>query len=427
MFNSFLYFNCINVTSNIFCMDNVDNIEHNNQPVFHKIDKYISKAKDGLFTKIINKTLNHNNNNSLLTEFNALGNNNVNQNYLGNNNVNLNYLGNNKQSKFAKVKSNVVCRLITKFMPSIRVLKTFNYNKSIQKRINLSIDDYIDISSDIVVASFDRNLFINKGVRQILESRFRNNEHRLVIDTVEEPNKVIVICCYGKRLVDPRLPKCLAYYLYEAEEIGIVSKKPPVVLKNLFSGAHNVKYINMQELNAEYVKDITGMFENCVNLEQLDLSKFKINNLEKMSNLFYGCTSLETLDIPYLNTTSVKDMSNVFYECSNLKHLRFNFNTENVIDMVNMFYGCRNLKYLDLSEFYCPNLRNISGMFVDCSDLEDLDIRRFSSLEIIYANETFKNCKSLENVYVNQAFSLDHIVYKKEILDYNYGVNFIAI
>ena len=136
-----------------------------------------------------------------------------------------------------------------------------------------------------------------------------------------------------------------------------------------------VSVTGVENLNTEYVTDMSQMFSNCTALKTLDLSGFNTSSVQLMSMMFSGCTSLEFLALTGFNTENVLVMSNMFEECSSLTSLSLNwFVTDNVYNMDYMFYGCSSLEYIGVSEGW--NTDNViygDMMFEECSSLEGED------------------------------------------------------
>ena len=98
----------------------------------------------------------------------------------------------------------------------------------------------------------------------------------------------------------------------------------------------------LENLNTQYVTDMSRMFGSCSSLTTLDVSNFKTENVTRMDYIFDGCSSLTTLDVSNFNTEKVTNMSSMFTFCSNLQtiYVGDNWTTKNVTESEIMFADC---------------------------------------------------------------------------------------
>lgn len=184
---------------------------------------------------------------------------------------------------------------------------------------------------------------------------------------------------------------------------------------NWFYGCTNLTNIEgIENLNTSYVKNMSGMFDQCSNLETLDLSHFNTENVENMIDMFNGCTKLHDLNISSFNTKNVTNMSEMFYGCSSLDSLDLShFNTRYVRkDGMNyMFNGCSSLSSLDVSNFTTdkPSMQ-LDGLFKGCSSLQTLDLSSFSTGGASSVTDMFDGCSALRTIYVSEDFIIPYRV-----------------
>lgn len=184
---------------------------------------------------------------------------------------------------------------------------------------------------------------------------------------------------------------------------------------NWFYGCTNLTNIEgIENLNTSYVKNMSGMFDQCSNLETLDLSHFNTENVVNMSNMFNGCTKLHKLNISSFNTENVTNMYGMFYGCSSLETLDLShFNTRYVRkDGMNyMFNGCSSLSSLDVSNFITDkNSMQLDGLFQGCSSLQTLDLSSFDTRGAGSVNYLFDGCSALRTIYVSEDFIIPYRV-----------------
>lgn len=183
---------------------------------------------------------------------------------------------------------------------------------------------------------------------------------------------------------------------------------------NWFYGCTNLTNIEgIENLNTSYVKNMSGMFDQCSNLETLDLSHFNTEKVENMSNMFNGCTKLHDLNISSFNTEKVTSMNQMFGGCSSLDSLDLShFNTRYVRkDGMNyMFNGCSNLSSLDVSNFTTDKPRmQLDGLFKGCSSLQTLDLSSFSTGGASSVTDMFDGCSALRTIYVSDLFKFNGV------------------
>ena len=258
-------------------------------------------------------------------------------------------ISNNKQTKnFDNLKSDFFLIKLFDIIKKNKSLQIMKYNKKLQKRLNISINDYKEYSKIEIELTLDDNKygkFINISDK---EKEF----YHIYFDNSNEEIK--------------------RNYLEENEKVKIIKIKIDYQIKSfngLFSWCENIKSIFFKQFYRNNVTDMSGMFYRCYSLKELNLSNFNTNNVTDMNHMFCLCIELKELKLSNFNTNNVTDMSHMFSDCSSLKKLNLSsFNTNNVTDMRCMFYGCSSLKELNLSNFNINNVIKKSFMFVGCSD-----------------------------------------------------------
>lgn len=100
-----------------------------------------------------------------------------------------------------------------------------------------------------------------------------------------------------------------------------------------------------ENLNTDYVTDMSSMFYDCSDLISLDLSNFNTSKVKNMWCMFYRCWHLPSLDLSSFNTSNVTSMSAMFEYCYQLQYIIVGdgWSTESITYSSNMFYGCLDL------------------------------------------------------------------------------------
>ena len=241
----------------------------------------------------------------------------------------------NANNKLRDLKSNFILKILFSYIPKNISLGTIKYNKYIQKRMNININDYktySEIYSSIKIEIIPKidgyfNQFIN----------IKNEDEKY-------------------------------YHIYFNN-----NKKDEIKRTNL---KEDDKISKINIIIDYQVKSFSELFMDCNCIESINFKTFNRNNIINMKSIFCGCSFLKELNFTNFKTDSVIDMSSMFEGCSSLKELNLsNFNTNNVTNMSYMFNGCSLLKELNLSNFNTNNVTNMNHMFNGCSNELKLKIQ----------------------------------------------------
>ena len=159
-------------------------------------------------------------------------------------------------------------------MSERKSLETIRYNKSIQKRMHISINHYKTFSE--TKTSIELDIIPMKG------------EYGKFINIKEEDKRNIHIYFNdnrNKEIENTSLDKD-----YNVSKISII--------------------IDYQ------IKSFSELFYYCECIESIKFKKFYRNNITNMSDMFFGCSSLKELNLNNFNTNNVTNMSGMFSKCS---------------------------------------------------------------------------------------------------------------
>ena len=273
-----------------------------------------------------------------------------------------------------------------KYLSRKKSLSLIYHNKSLQKKLNISILDYKKYFNQIEVELVliplekykeEKNIFLNllnnkKDYYHIYFNKITNEIKRRY---VKNNNKVFKI----KIIID--------------EEIDS--------LKELFFSCDCIKEINFIKFNRKNITNMISMFEECSSLEKLIINKFKTDNVNNIKSMFRGCCLLKELDLSSFNTSKVENMQSLFYECSQLETLNIsNFDTSNAKNLSYMFFGCKSLKDLNINNFNTCRAKDMTAMFYECSSLQNLNIK-FNVEYYTNLSFMFYGCSSLINLDIS--------------------------
>ncbi len=186
------------------------------------------------------------------------------------------------KNKLINIKSHYFLRKIFEHIPKKIMLGVINYNKTLQQRLNININDYKDYSE---------------------------NYSSIEIEIVPIKNK------FGK-FIDIYHVVDKYFHIYFNNNKTEETKKETFLDKN-----HQISKINI--IIDYQINSFNRLFKDCYNIESIHFKRFNRNNITDMSFMFFRCSSLKELKFSNSNTVNVTNMSHMFYECSSLKELIF--------------------------------------------------------------------------------------------------------
>ena len=299
-----------------------------------------------------------------------------------------------------QLKSQLVWKIILeKLNDRSRHMKLLKYNKTLQKKFGLSLNDYknyIQLKIELIPIESSnlkrqKNFFINsKAIKNNYTAYINDNKKLLNRDyfTVEDKVSKINLMLHdiGDSLKD----------LFNIQQYGS------------FAGCDCIKEIKFIMFNKKNIKDMSFMFHGCTKVTNIEFSEFHSKNVKNMSYMFYGCSSLVNLDLSKLDTENVTNMFCMFSKCSSLKELDFSkFNTINVVNMGNMFENCKELKKLKNFNLKTDNTTNMSSMFEGCNSLTYINVSNFVTIKVYIFDYMFKKCSNLSYLDIS-GFTFDN-------------------
>ena len=220
----------------------------------------------------------------------------------------------NINNSFEILKSNVILKKIFNHMNQNKLLKIVKYNKNLQERLNLNINDYDDLA------------------KIEIEIKPDDNKYGEFINIPDEETKYFHIYFHNS---NKEIKKNKLKYYEKVNSIKIIIDYQIKSFKELFSNCECISSIIFKKFYRNNITDMSYMFSGCSSLKELNLSNFNTKNVIYMNRMLYDCSSLKELNLSNFNTNNVTDMNCMFYRCSSLKELNLSkFNTNNVTDMV---------------------------------------------------------------------------------------------
>ena len=287
-----------------------------------------------------------------------------------------------KQDKILNCLVNVKNKnILKKIFNNLQKKKSFeiiNYNKKLQNRLDLNIDDY-------------------KYLNELL--------YPVEIEVIPSQNK------FGNfiNIVNKEEKSYFHFTIY------LNNNTKEKIQRNFITKDDKIKKIRISIENS--LKTFNDLFYLCDCIESINFTRFNRNDIKNMKYMFYGCSSLKEINLSKIKTDNVTNMSGMFAECKSIKNLNLSsFNTYKVTSMKYMFFNCISLEELNISSLRILNVSDMSYMFYNCSKLKQLDTSNFYSYVKVDTNSMFDGCsKELKNKQKVQEFFIP-ILYK----NYNY-------
>jgi len=251
-------------------------------------------------------------------------------------------------------------------------LKIIKYNKDIQQRLDITLNNYkkySEIEIEIIPCKEKCGKFIN------IKYKYQQYYHIFFDNNKEEIKRY-------KLIKDDKVEKITIIIDYKVKS-----------LEKLFDKCDCIKSIYFKNFTRNNINNMSSMFSSCSSLQEINLSNFNTDNVIKMNLMFSFCSSIKEIDLSKLNTSNVTEMRSMFFGCSSLKEINLsNFDTRNLTDIRGMFFGCFSLEKINLSNFNTNKVINMKGMFLNCSSLKELNISNFNFDNVIDMNQMFLGC-----------------------------------
>ena len=279
---------------------------------------------------------------------------------------------------FVDLKSNYILKIVFCLMKEGKKLKIIKFNKKLQKKLSLTINDYKEYSKNIspieieltpVENKYGKFISISDKEKEFFHIYFNNSKKEIKRSSLEKNEKVKKI----KIKIDHQI-ESFSFLFAHSECINSIKfikfiRNNITDMSNMFSQCKTIKKIDFTSFNSINVINMKSMFSGCSSLKILDLTSFNTQNVTDMSWMFDGCHSLKQLNLTSFNTDNVTNMSNMFGQCRGLTKLNLsNFKTDKVTSMKYMFSLCFGLSELNISNFIIKEGTDVEGMFLGCPD-----------------------------------------------------------
>ena len=204
---------------------------------------------------------------------------------------------NNKENESAKpnpilenIKSKYILSKIFDFISKKKKLEIVRYNKKIQNRMNLSVQNYKEYSETFTPIEIE------------------------IIPTKDE---------YGE-FININKDDRLYYHIYFNDNKEEIKNKYEINKKD--------KITKIKIIIDYQIKSFNSLFKWCECIESINFKKFYRNNITDMSFMFSGCSSLKELNLNNFNTNNVINMYSMFWGCSDDLKRKIKSENKNIKD-----------------------------------------------------------------------------------------------
>ena len=271
---------------------------------------------------------------------------------------------------------------IFEIIPKNITFRIINYNKKLQKILNINIKDFIEIYEiygptriEIIPIKNNYGKFIN--VKEVEKKYF----HIYFNDNKEETKN--------------------KYYINEEDKITKIKIKiehKVKTLSKLFNGCKCIESIDFKKY-CRKKGNFKEIFSFSSSLKELSLSDFYNNEFTDMFETFKECSSLQKINFNNFYNNKANNIFSTFQGCPLLKEVNAsNFYNNEISNIFSIFRTCPSLKKVNASNFYHNEVNNMYSTFEECSSLEEVNLSNFYNNKLSKMFSTFKGCSSLKKV-----------------------------
>jgi surface protein len=204
----------------------------------------------------------------------------------------------NSNNKLKELKSDFFLRILFKIIPKKKALGAIKYNKYLQKRINININNYKVYSEEYSSVE--------------IEIIPKENEYKSPFINFTEDRKYFHIYFNDDKTEELRRANLIAND--KVSKINIIIDHQVKSFYKLFNSCKGIISINFKYFFRNNITNMSYMFNECSSLKELNLTNFNTINVTKMDYMFHGCSSLNVINLTNFNTNNVTDMNNMFFD-----------------------------------------------------------------------------------------------------------------
>ena len=294
------------------------------------------------------------------------------------------------------IKSNFFIPRIFDFMGKNVTFKIVNYNKRLQKKLKISMKDFIEIYEiyaptkiEIIPIKnrYGKFINVNKNDKEYYHIYFNDNneeiKNKYSIDEEDKVDKIKIIIDYKAKSLRYLFERCNCI---ESIDFKKYCRKKCYV-ERIFSGCSSLKELTLSNFYNNEIENMCCFFDELPSVEKINLSNFYNNKADNMNSTFDGCISLKELNATNFYNNEAENMNSTFDGCISLEKINLsNFFNNKGDNMNSTFNRCSSLK--ELNFINCKNNKtDLFSSFTGCS--KDLKINNIS-LNMYNGNLTLK-------------------------------------
>ena len=264
--------------------------------------------------------------------------------------------------------------------------KIVKFNKKLQKKINININDY-------------KNFYEIYASTKVEIIPIKDKYGKFI--NVKEDDKMYFHIYFNDRKEEIKNK----YSINEKDEvtkIKIIIDYKVNSLSGLFDGCNCIESIDYKKY-CRKKEPIGRIFRGCLTLKELTLSNFYNNEIKGMCSTFHDFPSLQKINLSNFYNNKAYNMNSTFWKCPLLKEININNFYNNYAENMNStFWELKAFKELNASNFYNNEGDNMNSTFRGCPSLQKINISNFVNNKGDNMNSTFNNCSSLKELNISK-------------------------
>ena len=165
---------------------------------------------------------------------------------------------NKSSNKFKNVKSNYILKKIYDNLSKKKLLEIIKYNDKLNKRLNLTINDYKDFCEKF--SSIEIEIISSQN----LLGKYIN---------IDEDKGIYYHLYFNNNKKETKIRNLIKIDKNKYNKIKIIIDYQIDSLCDLFNGCDTIEYISFKKFHRNNIKDMSYMFSNCYSLKEINFSQ----------------------------------------------------------------------------------------------------------------------------------------------------------
>ena len=176
------------------------------------------------------------------------------------------------------INSNLIYKHLFGFLNEKILLGILKYNKKLQNKLNIGINNYIDYYNKIEIEIDNISTDISENIKFINIPKKDESYYHIFFNEKESKKNYLT--------KDDNISK-----------VKIIIDSNIKSLNNLFQTCSYINKISFIKFNRKDINDMSCMFDDCSSLKEINFNKFNTDNVTNMNYMFNKCTSLQELNL----------------------------------------------------------------------------------------------------------------------------------